>query len=57
MFLVPLKKKIKNNDKIIEITYKIMFFDSFRFMSTSLSKLADNLSEGLHNYRCVDCKS
>ena len=57
MFLVPLKKKIKNNDKIIEITYKIKFFDSFRFMSTSLSKLADNLSEGLHNYRCVDCKS
>ena len=26
-------------------------------MSTSLSKLADNLSEGLHNNRCVDCKS
>ena len=26
-------------------------------MSTSLSKLADNLSEGLGNNRCVDCKS
>ena len=26
-------------------------------MSTSLSKLVDNLSEGLHNSRCVDCKS
>ena len=26
-------------------------------MSMSLSKLADNLSEGLHNNRCVDCKS
>ena len=26
-------------------------------MSTSLSKLLDNLSEGLHNNRCVDCKS
>ena len=26
-------------------------------MSTSLSKLADNLSEGLHNNRCADCKS
>ena len=25
-------------------------------MSTSLSKLADNLSEGLHNNRCIDCK-
>ena len=26
-------------------------------MSTSLSKLVDNLSEGLHNNTCVDCKS
>ena len=26
-------------------------------MSTSLSKLVDKLSEGLHNNRCVDCKS
>ena len=26
-------------------------------MSTSLSKLVDNLSEGLHNNRSVDCKS
>ena len=26
-------------------------------MSTSLSKLADNLSEGLHNNRSVECKS
>ena len=25
-------------------------------MSTSLSKLVDNLSEGLNNNRCVDCK-
>ena len=33
------------------------FIDSYRFMSTSLSKLVDNLSEGLHNNRCVDCES
>ena len=26
-------------------------------MSTSLSELVDNLSEGLHNNRCADCKS
>ena len=26
-------------------------------MSTSLSKLVDNLSEGIHNNTCVDCKS
>ena len=55
--LVTLKKIIKNKNKIIEITYKIEFIDSYRFMSTSLSKHVDNLSEGLHNNRCVDCKS
>ena len=26
-------------------------------MSSSLSKLVDNLKEGLHNNRCVDCES
>ena len=26
-------------------------------MSTSLSNLVSNLSEGHHNYRCIDCKS
>ena len=56
-FSVPIKKEIKNKNKIIDITYKIKFIDSFRFMSTSLSKLVDNLFEGLHNNRCVDCKS
>ena len=54
-FSVPLKKKIKSKD--IEITYKIKFIDSYRFMSSSLSKLVDNLSEGIHNDKCVDCNS
>ena len=56
-FSAPITKKINNKDKIIEITYKIKFIDSYRFMSTSLSKLVDNLSEGLHNNKCVNCKS
>ena len=56
-FSVPIKKEIRNKDKIIEITYKIKSIDSYRFMSTSLSRLVDNLSEGLYNNRCVDCKS
>ena len=33
------------------ISYKIKFIDCMRFMSTSLSSLADNLT-GLHNLKC-----
>ena len=54
-FSVPIKKKIEKKD--LEITYKIKFIDSYRFMSSSLSKLIDNLSEGIHNNKCVDCNS
>ena len=54
-FSVPLKKKIENKD--IEINYKVKFTDICRFMSSLLSKLVDNLSEGIHNNKCFDCKS
>ena len=43
-FSVPIKKKIENKD--IEITYKIKFIHSYRFMTKSLS-----------NNKCVDCES
>ena len=36
---MPLKK-----DNYEEITYKLKFIDSYRFMPTSLSNLVDNLS-------------
>ena len=51
---VPIKKKIGNKD--LEITYKVKFIDNYRFMSSSLSKLVDNLSEGIHNNKCSDCE-
>ena len=54
-FSVPIKKKIENKD--LEITYKTKFIDSYRFVSSSLSKLVDKLSEGIHNNKCVDCNS
>ena len=54
-FSVPIKKKIDNKD--LEFTYKIKFIDSYRFMSSSLSKLVDNLSEGIHDNKCSDCES
>ena len=61
-FSVPIKKQITKidkdgNDKIVNISYKIKFIDSFRFMSSSLSSLVDNLSEGLHSDKSTDCKS
>ena len=34
------------------ITYKIII-DSFRYVSSSLSNLVDNLSEGLHCDKCI----
>ena len=56
-FSVPTKKETTKKDKITKISYKIKFIDSCRFMSTSLSNLVSNLSEGLHNDMCIACKS
>ena len=51
-FNVPLKK-VNENGKII--TCKLKFIDSYRFMSTLLSNLADNLSE-INKKECKSCK-
>ena len=41
----------------MKISYKIKIIDSFRFMSSSLSSLDDNLSEGFHSDKRTDCRS
>ena len=45
-FLVTISKEL-DNSKII--TYKLKFIDSFRFISTSLPSLADNISGKLYS--------
>ena len=41
----------------MKISYKIKFIGSFRFMSSLLSDLVDNLSDGLYSDECIDCES
>ena len=53
-FFASIKKQLDNGKTV---TYKVKFIDSLKFMSTSLSILVNNLSEGLHNDKCIDCKS
>ena len=48
---MPLKKQNDNGKKI---TCKLKFIDSYRFMSTSLSNLVDNLL-GVYSKDCTRC--
>ena len=52
------KSVCKNHDYcFIEMPKEsFRFIASFRFMSSLFSSLVDNLSEGLHNNKCTDCK-
>ena len=53
-FWVPIKKELENGQTVI---YEIKFTNRFRFMSSSLWSLADNLAEGFHNNKSRDSKS
>ena len=59
-FSAPIKKEITKIDKdgnesVDNISYKIKYTDSARFMATSLSNLVDNLAERFHKTKCKDC--
>ena len=53
-FPVPIKEELDNSKTV---TFKIKFIDSFRFILSSLSSLADNVSEGIHSDKFTGCKS
>ena len=53
LFLYQLRKNLIMDGKII--AYKLRFIDSFRFLSTSLSELADNISRIFNSIECKSC--
>ena len=60
IFSVPIEKEVTEinkdgNESVVTISYKIKLIDSTRFMVTLLSKLADNLTEGIHTIKCKYC--
>ena len=57
---VSIKKEVTKIDKdgnqsVVNISYKIKFIASARFMASSLSNLVVNLAEDIHKVKCKDC--
>ena len=55
--MVPIIKEIKktkiNEEDITKtIAYKLKFFDIVRFVASLLSKIVENLSEGIYKTKC-----
>ena len=58
-FSVSIEKKIRKvendgNESAVTISYKTKFIDSARFMTSSSSKLVDDLPEGIHKIKRQD---
>ena len=51
-FSVSIKKKCGDSKTT---THKLIFIDSFKFMSTSLSDLIDNMSGEFNSIQCKSC--
>ena len=56
-FTVSIGKKVtridKNGEEITKnVSYILQFIDSARFMTSSLSNLVNNFSEGIHRFKC-----
>ena len=56
-FSIPIKNKlqelIKKGNEIIETEpYRLQFFDSARFMASSLANLVNNLADRIHKIKC-----
>ena len=54
-FSVSIEKEMKNVIKILNVSFRIKFIDSAKFMTNWLSKLANNLVEEIHKITCKDC--
>ena len=55
--LVPIEKEVtqidKNGEEITKnLSYRLQFVNSGRFMASSLPNLVNNLSEGIHKIKC-----
>ena len=49
IFTVAIKKKLQ---ELIKIESELQFIDSARFVTSSLSNLVNNLSQGIHRIEC-----
>ena len=56
-FTVPIEEEVTRIDKngketTKNISYRLQFIDSARFMRSSLSNLVNNISKGIHKIKC-----